>query len=82
MGESTKKPKGYFRLILVSVDPFWKLPWLVGNAIHCELGPMIKELGWWTVLCGLDIWVGKVPIVRTLILANVTAWILLYLRLR
>lgn len=41
-----------------------------------------EGIGWWAVLCGLDIWVGRLPLIRTMIALNVLMWIAMWVILR
>lgn len=70
--------KGSFRLILIQVSPWWKAPEWAVNALKITLEAPVKDIGWLRTLYGFDIWVGPIPIIRTMIAANILAWILMW----
>ena len=45
--------------------------------IGLNLRDMIKEFGLWQVLWGTDIFIGKLPFMKLLILANIIVWVVL-----
>ena len=44
--------------------------------IRVELRSMIKEFGLWQVFWGTDIFIGRIPFMKLLVLANIIVWIL------
>lgn len=39
----------------------------------------LKEFGFWEVAWGFDIFIGRVPFLKSVILANTIAWLILFL---
>ena len=40
---------------------------------------LIREIGWLKTLWGYDIFLGNVPFLKSLVLANVIVWLILFL---
>ena len=61
---------GSFRLVLVQME--WRriIAWAI------KQGPPL--VGWWRTIYGMDIWLGRVPLIRTMIAANILVWIILW----
>jgi len=66
--------KGSFRLVLIQMQ--W--PKILRWSMECG----VKELGWLRVLYGMDIWLGRVPIIRTMAAVNVLTLIAQWMILR
>ena len=65
---------GSFRLVLISVHPWWKAPMVLAEYLR-----KIPVCDWRDQLCvlyGMDIWFNRVPLVRTVIVAHLVLWIL------
>ena len=45
--------------------------------IHFDFKPMLEEYGWLKVLWGYDIFMNGVPMMKSIMLANVITWIVL-----
>ena len=62
---------GSFRLVLVQME--WRriIAWAIKQAVPTH--------GWLRVLYGMDIWLGRVPLIRTMIAANILVWIVSWL---
>lgn len=84
--------RGSFRLVHIKrermakgEEQFCLIRFTIGR-LRCliELGltDMVADMGWWPVLYGMDIWVGRVPLIRTMIALNVLMWIAMWMILR
>ena len=54
---------GTFRAILITFD----------------FKSIIREIGWLKTIWGYDIFMNGVPLLKTLVLANVIAWVIMFL---
>lgn len=61
---------GYVRLVLVRVEWRKTIGWVIRQAVPTH--------GWLRVLYGMDIWLGRVPLIRTMIAINILAWMILW----
>lgn len=67
---------GRFRLLVAHVNlGNWRSGWR-------WIRRAADEMGWWTLLCGMDLWIQGVPIIRVTIAVNLVMWLLMWLVLR
>ena len=47
--------------------------------ITFDFEPIIREIGWMKTIWGYDIFLNKVPLLKSLVLANVIMWLIMFL---
>ena len=67
-------PISSYRLVLIAVRPWWRTPgWLLSWVRdHTPIGHTWQDK--LRILYGMDIWIGRVPLVRTIAVAHLVLW--------
>ncbi len=47
------------------------------RAFQINMGTDVLQIGRWRIIWGMDIWLGNVPFMKTLLLANIIVWVLM-----